>query len=295
MRSKVWVAAAAGLGFLALGSPATAQIIATSIPREAPAGRGAAAAETRYAFHLFASPFAKWKYGEVYLGGGVAGAVQATPNSDFMLAGEGAFRLNDDFSFTAGGWYNKVGSTDFDFSGDVIAAPPLPFEGTIEGDVSLYEFHAGLFYRDFGIQGGIVKGSGSVGPNGTLTSVNRRAVSPPVAFSEPSNSAKTTDYDLFLVYKRSGGKKYPWAVSVGTGVYWKQGIQTATESPLRLPEDVTVATGFATFNVQLYKGLGIDASLWYIGGTDYAGLSTNQESPDAQGRFTIGIGYSFSR
>ena len=100
MRSKLWVAAASGLGLLALGSSASAQIIATSIPREAaPSGKGSAP-EKKYAFHLFASPLAKWKINafEEANDGATILAQSATPNSNFLGAAEIAFKASRDIT-----------------------------------------------------------------------------------------------------------------------------------------------------------------------------------------------------
>jgi hypothetical protein len=290
----------------ALAPAASAQIISTSIPY---ADRGVAAGGKNANFHVMVAPFAKWKYGEVYIGEPdpgllVVGSVNATPNSDFLVAAEGAFGLGEGpWSLTVGGWYNKVGQTDYALSGTFLLDDPslFPFNvGTINvdvgGDLNLYEGHVGIFYKDFGIQAGIVKTSGNIG--GTAQNLRVVFTADPTGqetslgdFDVAVFESDTTDWDVFGVYKRSGER---WNASVGAGAYGKQGITSG--SPLRNAENKTVFSAFVSANVEVWKGLGIDASFWYIGSTgtiegELADLGAVDS--DSQSRVTVGVGYSF--
>ncbi|HSB61285.1 MAG TPA: hypothetical protein VLI67_06175, partial [Vicinamibacteria bacterium] len=279
------------LGLWALASPASAQIIATSIPRADTVG---AAAEKRWAFHVMGSPFAKWNYGELYLDpSDVFGTIQGTPNSDFLFAGEILFAAGTNFSIGVGGWYNKIGANEFDFDGfDVTGVAGFADIGAVlDTDIKTYEGHLGIFYKDVGIQGGIVKSTGKLGPTARITRFEGVPISGDrFPFSVPD--AETTDWDVFGVYKHGFGGRDGQGragLAIGAGIYRKQGI--AGTSPLRLPTDETVFSGFATLNVNLYRGIGIDVSYWYVGptGETFGG----EEFPDdSQSRFTIGIGIS---
>jgi len=286
---------------------ASAQIISTSVPY---ADRGVSVSGKHANFHLMVSPFAKWKYGEVYIGEpdpGVftVGSVNATPNSDFLVAAEGAFGLGDSpWSVTLGGWYNKVGETSYALSGTfLLADAPAPFDvGSIAvdlgGDLNLYEGHVGVFYKDVGVQAGIVKTSGSIGSTATNLRISFTAdpsgqVTNLGDFDVQAFDSDTTDWDVFGVYKHGGRQ---WNASIGAGVYGKQGIASAAVSPLRSGDNKTVFSAFVSANVEVWGGLGVDASFWYIGSTgtvegDLADLGAAET--DSQSRFTVGIGYSF--
>lgn len=286
----------------ALAVPASAQIISTSLP-SATAG----AARDKFSAHIMVTPFAKWDYKEVYayeqdLGAGFAagdlGLIKGTPNSDFMAAAEMAFALgNSNWSVTIGGWYNKIGNKNFTFEGTFYTVLPNGDVDVVESetatipmDLTLYEGHLGIFYKAVGIQGGIVHTDQE--SNGDFLG-NVIGSDPPQDFPAyaPFNE-KTNDYTAFGVVRMSRER---WGVSAGAGAYFKQGI---TDSPLRFSEDKVVFSGFVTGSVNVFKGLGIDASYWYIGKTDavkeFASnvVASGLES-DAQSRFTVGIGYSF--
>lgn len=303
MRTRAFPVAAA-VALCALAAPASAQIIATSIPKEFATGT---AGEKKWAFHIMGSPFAKWKYGEVYIGAiddSVAlslGNVQATPNSDYLFAGEVAFKAGENWSVGVGGWYNKVGKTVYTFDGD-----NLDFDGNVfglvadlDGDLSLYEGHVGLFYKDIGLQAGIVRTTGQIGTNVTARTFRFGGQEFPCTsdcqFAVPTDKGDTTDWDAFVVYKRSWGGSNPVGVSLGAGVYVKQGV---TDSPLRDAVNKNVFSGFATANIGVYKGLGIDTSFWYIDKTDAIGSGDTRlgtRGNDNQYRFTVGLGYTFSQ
>jgi hypothetical protein len=297
------IAACAAFVLCALAAPATAQIISTSVPKSISGG-----GEGRWAFHVMGSPFAKWKYGEVYIGALdesillSLGNVQATPNSDFLFAGEVAFKAGENWTVGVGGWYNKVGQTVYTFDGDNLDLDGNVFGlvADLDGDLSLYEGHVGLFYKAVGLQAGIVRTTGRIGT--TVTARTFRfdgdevpcTPAPECRFSVPTDKGDTTDWDLFAVYKHSGGGSYPLSVSLGAGVYGKQGV---TDSPLRSDESATVFSGFATVNIGVYKGLGIDTSFWYIDKTSAIGSGDTRlgtRGTDNQYRFTIGLGYTFS-
>jgi hypothetical protein len=304
MKTKVVAIAVMGLG--ALVAPASAQIIATSIPRAESATPGkAAAGQKKFAFHILAAPLSKWKYGEVFIGPATGpdflynGIVDSNPNSKVLLAGEVAFALGDKWSLGLGGWWNKIGSTTYHFAGKstllfLKGNPVVNATFDTPGDTKIYEGHLNLFYKDVGIQAGIIRTNGKIG--GTLS--NLVFTGPGGTFPVPGiqagdfGQATLTDKDAFVVYRRSGGTHTPWGVSIGAGAYRKQGN---LDSQLRLGEDHTVFTAFGTVTVGIYKGFGIDASYWYIGKTKSfdVGGAVSAESP-IQSRFTLGLGYSFS-
>ena len=53
-------------------------------------------------------------------------------------------------------------------------------------------------------------------------------------------------------------------------------------------------SGFVTASVGVFRGLGIDASYWYVGKTKASRGSEAFVTSDAASRFTIGLGYTFS-
>lgn len=262
MRSTV-VTAALGLGLFAFGSQASAQIIATSIPKEvsAPAASGAAgsvapAASTeggKVAFHVMASPLAKWDISSEWpITDTDSVHIKTTPNSDFLLAGELALAATENLSLGFGGWYNKIGEAEFDvsFAG---------YRETVAADLgNIWEVHAAAFYKSIGVQGSLIGYSG--GDN------------------EGSDTPK--DKAAYLVFKKGTSGKTPVTFSVGGGAYF-YGAPDDFEAP------DPVFTAFAAAGVQVYKGLGIDASYWYIGKSE--GLDNDA------GRFMVGVGYTFSR
>jgi hypothetical protein len=311
MRTRAFPAAAA-VALCALAAPASAQIIATSIPKEFTGSGKTAGTDKKWAFHIMATPFAKWKYGEIYAGAIddsvliSLGNVQATPNSDFLFAGEVAFKAGENWSIGVGGWYNKVGATTYEFSGDNLGRDGLVFgvDADLAGDLNLFEGHLGIFYKDFGIQGGLIKTSGDIGTTATVKtfrfgnqSVDCASTLSPAecTLQVPTSTGDTTDWDLFGVYKHTWGGSYPVGISLGAGVYGKQGEES---SPLRSSESQTVFSGFATLNVGIYKGLGIDTSFWYIDKTGEIGAGDQRlgvRGSDNQYRLTIGLGYTFSQ
>jgi hypothetical protein len=301
----------AALAVTALAAPASAQIIATSIPKEFSPTTGKTVGEKKWAFHVMGAPLAKWKYGEVYIGqiddtvSDSLGNVQATPNSDLLFAGEVAFRAGKNWSVGVGGWYNKVGKTVYGFNGDELTHQNeiVGLIADLDGDLSLYEGHVGLFYKDIGLQAGIIKTTGKIGTtikvksNTYVERANRPVVTctSDCEFDAFTEVADTTDWDAFAVYKHSWGGRYPLGLSLGAGVYGKQG---ETESPLRDSTNKVVFSGFATANIGVYKGLGIDTSFWYIDKTDAIGSGPTKlgtRGNDSQYRFTVGVGYTFSK
>jgi len=271
----------------AMASPVSAQIISTSIPK----GLEGKTAKTA-AFHVMVSPFAKWKYGEVYLDpNDVFGTIEGKPNSDFMVAAEGAFGNPASLNFAVGGWYNKIGTNPFDFFGYDSALQLGSINATIDTDLTVIEGHGGVYYKNFGVQIGIVKTSGDF-KGGIVTKVNGNTV-PATAFTLDVPKADTTDWDAFLVYKQGFGEgsKTPVNLAIGAGLYRKAGEETA---PIRGVDAQTVPSLFVSAGVGLFKGFGIDASFWYIGETDATKGANNTEfASDTQTRMMVGIGYSF--
>lgn len=291
------------LGVCALAAPASAQIIATSIPREDTGGAGAA--EKKFALHLMASPFSKWRYNELLLGQTQfddrvftdIGVFTGTPNSDFLLAGEAVFKAGSDWNIGLGGWYNKVGKVQYDFDvatvitvgDDIIGGDALT--GTLDGDLSVFEGHANVFYRNVGIQAGLVRTSSEITNSHIATSNDPTNIGRPLGSVE-GDANKVTDWDLYGVYKMAGGDAHPWGISVGAGLYRKKGN---TDNSQRLGESQTVGSGFVTASVGVFKGLSVDASYWYVGKTAASRGDEAFVTSDAASRFNIGIGYTFSK
>lgn len=199
MRSTV-VTAALGLGLFAFGSQASAQIIATSIPKEvsAPAPSGPAgsvapaAGEKKVAFHV-AAMYGKWDYAFGFEGL----TVGLKPNS-FLGAGEVAIAATENISLGLGGWYNQIAKTDAEltFDGDRIVVPDVDMG-------SMWELHGAVFYKSIGVQGGLIGWGG-----------------------EDSGDIPK-DKDLYGVFKMG---KDRWTLSLGAGGY-KYGGEAGSWAP----------------------------------------------------------------
>lgn len=285
-----------------LPSPSSAQIISTSIPRLETAG--APGEEKKFAIHLMASPFSKWHYNEIVAGNigdsefFDVGLFSGTPNSDFLFAGEGVFKLGSTISIGVGGWYNKVGRVAYDFSVNTFDFDGFFIDhstGTLTGDLKLSEGHVSVFFKDVGVQAGLVHTRSTLLDSVIITSTDLpTTVGGPLGSIEVGGAdSSATDWDLYGVYKYAGQTARPFGISVGAGVYNKKG---STETSQRAPEDQMVFSGFVTGSVDVYKGLGLDVSYWYIAKTEAdLGLGEVISSEEAASRFTVGIGYSFSR
>lgn len=300
------------LGLLLIAVPASAQIITTSIPlaESSTAGGNAAAQEKKFAIHFMASPASKWRYNELALAEWKnvpedikpdsvvdIGSFSGTPNSDFLLAGEAIGKIGRSLTVGVGGWHNRVGTVRYTFDVNTYIVTPTDewrsidkhVTGTLAGDLSLSEVHANVFYKNVGIQAGLVhtisKLTDSIIDNDPKFPDNEGS---PLKSIEGSTN-RATDWDVYGVYKIAGQYGQPFAASLGAGLYDKTGNDTTTQ---RLSENELIFSWFVTASVDLHKGLGIDASYWYIGktsGTSGMGFT------DAASRFTVGIGYSFSR
>jgi hypothetical protein len=287
--------------------PASAQIISTSIPR---AETGAQAAEKKFALHVMASPFSKWRYNEIVaadwagesniFNNADVGLFSGTPNSDFLLAGEVVFKLGKGFTVGGGGWYNKVGRVGYDFTVQTYnfdSDEPVVIDhltGTLNGDLKLKEGHASFFYKDIGIQVGVVKTRSTLRDSKIVTSDLADNIGLPLDSIEANGAdSSATDWDLYGVYKFAGQSSRPYGISVGAGFYNKKGD---TETSQRSPDDQKVFSGFLTGTVDVYKGLGVDVSYWYVAKTKAdLGFGTPVSSERATNRFTIGFSYTFSR
>src|SRR4029453_16713453 len=158
--------ALAALGVAALAAAASAPIIPTSIPRE-DVGGGTGAGTSKFSLHLMASPFAKWKinsYVEQPKGSEFPTFQQASTTdsqSKFIGAAEVAFAAGDNWSIGLGGWYNTLGEPDVDiFELDLNAA--TVFGGVATQKLRVSEFHGSVFYKDIGVQAGVVHTSGTL-------------------------------------------------------------------------------------------------------------------------------------
>ena len=286
---------------LALAAPASAQIIATSIPREDTGGGTGSNAEHRFALHLMASPFAKWKinsYTEDPRGNPTFQQAATTDSSSkFIGAAEAAFAAGSNWSIGVGGWYNELGTADIDlFELDLNSDIPA-IAGTATSKLRVMEVHGNVFYKDLGVQVGLVN------TRSRLTGL--KAGAERLRFDQfgdlvfetlrsditlDGETVSTNNMDAFLVYKRGGstGSRGSWGLSFGGGIYRDSDAGT------------TKPSAFATASVGLFRGLGIDASYWYVGGAkptvaqqDLADLLEDAVS-DNMSRFTIGIGYTFN-
>jgi hypothetical protein len=289
-------------GLCLAGSPASAQIIMTSIPKLSATSQATGRGEKRFALHVMGSPVSLWKYNEL-AGGAVKGSdglydvglFSGTPSSDFLLAGETVFKVGRDFSVGVGGWHNKVGKVQYGFAVLTVDQDLFPVDiatGTLDGDLTLSEGHVSLFYKAVGVQAGIVHTNSKL-TSSTILQSEAFPSAEGTALQSIEQNNSVNDWDLYGVYKYSGHAKRPFGVSAGAGVYGKQGN---TKSAQRSAEDQVVFSSFVTGTVDLYKGFGLDASYWYIAKTkaDLLGLNEPLVS-DPASRFTFGVSYSFSR
>lgn len=309
MKMKAFAMATAGLCTLA--SPASPQIIATSIPRAEAAGtgKGVSVGEKKWAFHIMASPFAKWKinsYVEEPKGVEVPDFQQASSTdsaSKFIGAAELAFKAGSDVTVGLGGWYNELGTADVVFFeieplALVQQTGLLALAGTAQSKIRVFELHGNVFWRDVGLQVGLVKTRSQYtnllrGAELVRVDLNTGRILPPettvIDLPITSPAASTTNWDAFAVYKRGSqsSSSRPWGISVGAGLYRDNQSESTTFS------------GFATGSLQLYKGFGLDVSYWYVGGKKQtAGQQALADFLEGAietnlSRFTIGVGYSF--
>jgi hypothetical protein len=277
----------------ALAAPATAQIIATSIPKSI-AGGG----EGRWAFHLMYAPYAKWKLNQFEETETSLVSSRAKPNSKFLGAAEAAFTAGSDVTIGLGGWYNKVGSTDYDFLFvESDGTDVFGLDGIRTDNLTYAEGHANVFYKDIGLQVGLVHGKATttnlaianflfnedVFSRADLVDLLGESGVADIEAGAEGAQIKTNDVDGYLVYKAGSenGDRQGWTFSLGAGAYHYGGSKK------------TVPSGFATLALGLYKGLGVDASFWYISKSK-SDLQKQLGVSDNLSRFSIGIGYTFS-
>jgi len=277
---------------LAVAAPATAQIIATSIPKSI-AGGG----EGRWAFHLMYSPWAKWKINTFEEDPSSFLATSGNPKSAFLGAAEVAFKAGDDFTVGLGGWYNKIGTKPHDYIFfTVVDGSTVLFSGPTDLDLTYTEGHANVFYKDLGVQFGLVHNSRTVkaisadiaevdGVPFPLGDANAILADTVVGAKDTAN-----DYDAYLIYKVGGtsANDTNWSFSLGGGIYHYDMVKK------------TVPSAFATATLGLYKGLGVDASFWYVGKTKRSELqdALNDVGVDLDqnlSRWMVGVSYTFSR
>lgn len=298
---KARTVAAAAIGWGILTAPATAQIIATSIPTTM-----GGQPEGKWAFHVMASPFAKWRINS-YLqepdGSATPDFQQSTTTdsaSKFILAAEAAFRAGSATTVGVGGWFNDLGTADVDFFQFILDPndPTLLFAGVAPVTVRVFELHGNVFYKDFGVQAGLVqtktrqKGlrAGTVevfvDENGDLQTAT---LTEDTSFD--SDPETVNNWDAFLVYKKGSSteRKTSWGISLGAGIYRDNEAKS------------TNFTGFVTGTLGIYKGLGIDLSYWYVGAQKRSAGRQAFESlleetvHTDMSRFTAGVSYTFSR
>ena len=257
-----------------LSVPASAQIISTSVPKDI-SGK----TEKKWSLHLMASPYAKWQINDFVTGFDCADfsgprnqecalTLKLNRASRPLLVAEVAFNATESLTLTAGGWFNKLGTSAPELdarlagSGQSVIGGSFPFDESDHGNIS--EFHLGLFYKSFGIQGGTIMVSKDL-------------------FFEQSR----TDSDFYFVLKPNVGKV---GVSAGVGAY-RTGKFEVTDPTFGLisADAVSRLSAFGTVSVPVVKGLSVDGSFWWINkssGAKDLGLS------DGMARFMIGVGYS---
>jgi len=98
------------------------------------------------------------------------------------------------------------------------------------------------------------------------------------------------DYDGYLVYKTGGisASDTHWSFSLGGGFYHYDIVSK------------TVPSFFATATVGLFKGLGVDASYWYVAKTKRSELQDalsdiGVDLDQNLSRFMVGVSYTFSQ
>jgi hypothetical protein len=277
------ILAVATFGLAAWAAPAHAQIIATSIP-------------TRWALHLMWAPYAKWNIATFEEDPTAFLATKGEPKSDFLGAAELAFKAGDNASIGLGGWYNKVGNDSAEYV-FFLADPQgrVFLSGPLNRDVKHTEGHVNLFYKNLGVQFGIVHTSTLIN---TITADIATVDDVPIPL-EDANELLTdvagvektaNDYHGYLVYKTGGtsANNTNWSFSLGGGFYHYDLVSE------------TVPSFFATATVGLFKGLGVDASYWNVRKTKRSEL---QEALSDAGvdldqnlsRFMVGVSYTFSQ
>jgi hypothetical protein len=283
--------AVAALALGALAAPAAAQIIATSIPKSISGG-----GEGRWAFHVMYAPYAKWKINQFEETDTSLISLSAKKNSKFLGAAEAAFSAGTDVTIGLGGWFNKVGGTDYDFVFLDFTDEIFGLDGIRTDNVTYTEGHANIFYKDIGVQFGVVHGKatttnlaignflfeGTVFSRQDLVDILGAETVNSIEADARGAEISTTDVDGYLVYKvgSKGRDTRGWGFSLGAGAYRYGGSKK------------TVPSAFATVSVGLYKGLGIDSSFWYIHKSK-SDIQEALEVSDNLSRFSIGVGYTF--
>jgi hypothetical protein len=290
MRARSVAIAAFGLAVVA--APATAQIIATSIPKSL-AGGGAG----RWAFHLMWAPYAKWNISTFEEDPVAFLATKGDPKSDFLGAAEVAFKAGEDVTVGLGGWYNKVGNDSAEYAffladpgGNVFLAGP------VNRDVTYTEGHVNVFYKSLGVQFGLVHSNYKVNTiTADIATIDDFDIPLDLAneiLAEEVSGVEDSanDWDGYLVYKVGGttGNDSLWSFSLGGGIYHYDIVSN------------TVPSFFATATVGVFKGLGVDASYWYVGKTDRSELQealadVGVDLDQSLNRFMVGVSYTFSR
>jgi hypothetical protein len=287
--------AVAALALGALAAPAAAQIIATSIPKSISGG-----GEGRWAFHVMYSPYAKWKINTFEEDPRNFLATSGKPKSDFLGAAEVAFKAGDAVTVGVGGWYNKIGTntSDYIFVGITDEGDDVTFAGPVDLDVTYTEGHANVFYKDLGVQFGIVHNSRTVraittdvvivnGQSGSQADIDfaNQLLAGIAGVKDTAN-----DYDGYLIYKvgRTSGNDTNWSFSLGGGFYRYDLLKK------------TVPSAFATATVGIFKGLGVDASFWYVGKTKRSQLQQGLRDAGVDldqnlSRWMVGVSYTLSR
>ncbi len=289
MQARTLAVAAFGLA-VSVG-PAHAQIIATSIPTSVSGG-----GEGRWAFHLMWAPYAKWNIATFEEDPTAFLATKGDPKSDFLGAAEIAFKAGDSASIGIGGWYNKVGNDSAEYV-FLLADPDgtVFLSGPVNRDVKHTEGHVNVFYKNLGVQFGLVHTSNLINSiTADIATVNGENIPLDIANELLVDVAgvedTANDYDGYLVYKTGGtsASNTNWSFSLGGGFYHYDIVSK------------TVPSFFATATVGLFKGLGVDASYWYVGKTKRSELQdalsdVGVDLDQNLSRYMVGVSYTFGQ
>jgi hypothetical protein len=275
---------------MTLAASASAQIISTSIPKGEQAQN-----EQGVNFHLMGG-YTYWDFASIEKAKKENTSGSGGHNG-VIAAGDVVFRVNKDVSIGAGGWFNKISDVTIICTSGPCLLGDFESSSTDTGSkLKAYSLYGSLFYKKVGVQGGLVHSS----ENEDVSLVRQDS-----AVLTSSDTTKSSDFDLFAVY-RGGGKKSSF--SAGVGIYHYAAIPAQdirvlfngtpaillpSGEPfiLNLPgqESTTSLSAFANASVNVVSHVSLDASFWFIGPSGKDAV-TGDRLNDTATRFTIGVG-----
>ena len=234
--------------------------------------------------------YASWEYGTDFFDRIVVeshgGTLDGGARSGAILAGDFPFRLSEDVSLTLGGWFNHAGQSVAHDPAHIYAGlageirVPVP-ERTLTEQSQFSSAYAGIYYRWFGVQAGVVpvriRQTLDVAGEGITTS-NRTQV----------------DFDAFGVVRyteREVLPSMPITITGGIGMYRYSAREASLlvnglYDPGTASAASTVLSGYFNLNLALTPRVAVDFSAWGIG-------AKNDRLSDSQARATIGLGITF--